>query len=110
MVRSLSDERRIARTRDIGLRREPQPPMPMVMPSRSWATTSASVIRLSRISPVALLGEPGVALGDERVSCLVGHAREIELVGETLFVPVAPLHVDRIDSVERLLRGPDDGR
>ncbi|GAA0898006.1 hypothetical protein GCM10009557_73070 [Virgisporangium ochraceum] len=28
----MSPDRRIARTNDIGLRREPQPPMPMVMP------------------------------------------------------------------------------
>ena len=37
----------IARTMLIGLRRDPQPPMPIVMPSRSSATTSSSVIRLS---------------------------------------------------------------
>ena len=37
----------MARTMLIGLRREPQPPMPMVMPSRSSATTSSSDMRLS---------------------------------------------------------------
>ena len=37
----------MARTMLIGLRREPHPPIPMVMPSRSSATTSSSVIRLS---------------------------------------------------------------
>jgi len=46
-VRSRRSERRIARTIDIGLRRDPQPPMPIVMPSRSSATTSSSVQRLS---------------------------------------------------------------
>ena len=46
-VRSVRSERRIARTIDIGLRREPHPAMPMVMPSRSSATTSSSVMRLS---------------------------------------------------------------
>jgi hypothetical protein len=50
MVRSRSGERRIARTSDIGLRREPQPPMPMVMPSESRATTSASLMRLSAMT------------------------------------------------------------
>ena len=37
----------MARTSDIGLRRDPQPPMPMVMPLLSSATTSSSVMRLS---------------------------------------------------------------
>ena len=37
----------MARTSDMGLRREAQPPMPMVMPLRSSPTTSSSVIRLS---------------------------------------------------------------
>jgi hypothetical protein len=46
-VRSRKLERAIARTRDMGLRRDPQPPIPMVMPGRSRATTSSSVIRLS---------------------------------------------------------------
>ena len=36
-----------ARTRAIGLRREPQPPMPTVMPSCTSATTSSIVTRLS---------------------------------------------------------------
>ena len=40
----------MARTTLIGLRRDPHPPMPMVMPSRSSATTSASVISLSLTS------------------------------------------------------------
>src|SRR5262245_20362571 len=31
----------------MGLRREPQPPIPIVMPSRSSATAAASVVRLS---------------------------------------------------------------
>jgi len=47
MVRSLRSERIISRTSDIGLRREPQPPMPIVIPSRSSAMTSCSVVRLS---------------------------------------------------------------
>ena len=42
----------MARTIDIGLRREPQPPIPMVMPSSSSATTSSSVMRLSAIAPI----------------------------------------------------------
>ena len=46
-VRSRRSLRRIARTSDIGLRREPQPPMPIVIPDRSRATTSSSDIRLS---------------------------------------------------------------
>jgi hypothetical protein len=37
----------MARTSDIGLRRDPQPPMPTVIPSRSSAISSSSVKRLS---------------------------------------------------------------
>ena len=43
-------ERSSSRTSDMGLRREPHPPMPMVMPLRSSDTTSASVVRLSGIA------------------------------------------------------------
>jgi probable F420-dependent oxidoreductase len=41
----------MARTTDIGLRRDPHPPIPIVMPSRSSATTSSSVHRLSATFP-----------------------------------------------------------
>ena len=37
----------MARTNDIGFRRDPQPPIPMVIPERSSPITSASVIVLS---------------------------------------------------------------
>ena len=40
----------MARTMDMGLRREPQPPIPIVIPSRSSATTSSSVRRLSVVT------------------------------------------------------------
>src|SRR5436190_18954325 len=100
-VRSRSGERRISRTIDMGLRREPQPPMPMVMPSRNWATTSSSVSVLSGTK--ASLRELGVALVDERVARLVGHARQVELEGEALLEAVAALHVDGVDAVERFL-------
>ena len=63
----------MARTMLIGLRRDPQPPMPMVMPSRSSATTSSSVIRLSTTSLLRRYSDGvGVALLDERVAQLVG--------------------------------------
>ena len=39
----------MARTSDIGLRRDPHPPMPMVIPSRN-SPTSSSVTRLSVIA------------------------------------------------------------
>ncbi len=44
MVRSRSADRHSARTSAIGLRREPQPPMPIVMPLSSAATTSSTCI------------------------------------------------------------------
>ncbi len=46
-MRSRSGERRMARTAAIGLRREPQPPSPIVIPSRSSPTSSSRVVRLS---------------------------------------------------------------
>ncbi len=49
----MSDRRR-ARTRDIGLRREPQPPIPIVIPERSSDTTSSSVMRLSAMDILPL--------------------------------------------------------
>ena len=84
----------MARTMHIGLRRDPQPPMPMVMPSRSSATTSSSVMRLSGIA-ACLLGRVGVALLDERVAELVGHAGQVELEREALLEAVGALHVPR---------------
>ena len=42
-------ERQMARTTAMGLRREPQPPMPIVMPERSSPTMSSTVVRLSAI-------------------------------------------------------------
>lgn len=40
--------------RDMGFRRLPHPPMPIVMPERSSATTSSSVARLSGPATVPL--------------------------------------------------------
>src|SRR3954453_22826702 len=104
-VRSRSDERAIARTSAIGLRREPQPPMPIVMPSRSSPTTSSMVARLS-----AIVFLPVLALVDERVPRLVTRAGEVELEGEALLEAVGPSHVNRVDAVERLLRRTHDDR
>src|SRR4051794_13112949 len=100
-VRSRKGERRIARTSDIGFRREAQPPMPMVMPSVSRATASSSRIRLSAIR--SSLVEAGFALFHEGLAGLVGDARDLQLVGEPLLVAVALAHIDRVDAVERLL-------
>src|SRR5258708_28799303 len=44
MVRSARSDRHIARTSDMGLPRNPHPPMPMVIPGCNSATTSAAVI------------------------------------------------------------------
>src|SRR4051812_24272897 len=82
--------------------------MPTVMPSRSSATTSASVVRLSLTG--RSLVEVGVALVDERLPRLVAHPSEVELEREALLEAVAALDVDRIDPVERLLGGANDGR
>src|SRR5581483_9057134 len=98
MVRSLRSERRISLTTDMGLRRLPHPPNPIVIPSRSSATTSASVRRLS------------ILLLHERVARLVALTGQVELEREALLEAVAALDVDGVDPVERLLGGPDHGR
>src|SRR5436190_11855799 len=55
MRRSFTDDRASARTNAIGLRRDPPPPMPTVMPSCTSATMSSMVTRLSgtrsKVSP-----------------------------------------------------------
>src|SRR5579884_2089053 len=89
-TRSLTDERRMARTTDIGLRREPQPPIPMVIPSRNSATTSVSVVRLSPISrsfaPFPISRPPFLQVG---TTCLTGDVGQIQLEVEALLEPVA---------------------
>src|SRR5512132_1287350 len=84
IVRSRRSLRAMARTSDIGLRRLAQPPMAMVMPDASRATTSSSVISLSAMSA----GRVGVAALDEGVPVLVGHPRQVELEGEALLEAV----------------------
>src|SRR6476659_9304538 len=91
----------MARTMLIGLRREPHPPIPMVMPSRNSATTSSSVMRLS--ATLLLFRRVGVALVDERVAQLVGDAGEIELEREALLEPIGALDIPQVDAVEALL-------
>src|SRR6185295_13078717 len=93
------------RTTDIGLRREPHPPIPTVMPERSSATASSSVQRLSFTSRRRV----GAALGDEGVAVLVGDAGQVELEREALLVAVRPLDVPQVDAVQALLRSADHG-
>src|SRR5216684_2241199 len=46
----------MARTSAIGLRRDPQPPIPIVMPERSWPMTSSGLITLPvRFAPLVTL-------------------------------------------------------
>src|SRR5215467_1012747 len=97
--RSFSPDRRIARTSAIGLRRDPQPPIPIVMPERSSPATSSGLMTATRSAPPV----------HERLPRRVGDAGEVELVGESLLVPVGALDVDRVDAVQRLLGQPDDG-
>src|SRR4051794_31710677 len=106
-VRSRSGDRAIARTSAIGLRREPQPPMPIVMPSRSSATTSSIVARLSA---TAVVFRPVLAPVDEGVARRVARTGEVELEGEPLLEPVGATDVDRVDAVERLLGRAHDDR
>src|SRR5690242_13896558 len=96
----------------IGLRREPQPPMPIVMPLSTPATASSSVVRLSvTISPLASLvpAESLVPLvrARERVPVFVRDTGEVELEGEPLLHPVAGGHGLHVDEVQRLFGRAD---
>ena len=101
-VRSVTGERSRARTSAIGLRREPQPPMPMVMPLLSRATTSSGVMVLS-----VTARPPRSARVLERVADPVGDAAEVGLEGEALLEAVAAAYVDRVDAVDGGLGEPD---
>src|SRR3954447_18428831 len=97
----------MARMIDIGFRLLPHPPIPIVIPSLSWATTSSSVNLLSFIASCRSLVELRIPLGDKGVACFVTHSRQVQLEREPPLEPVGPLHVDRVDAVQRLLRRPD---
>src|SRR5271165_5876727 len=99
MVRSARSDAAIALTSAIGLRRDPQPPIPMVIPDRSSPTTSAVVMTLGPLPPV-----------NERLPGPVGDSGQVKLKGEPLLVPVGPAHVYWLDAVQRLLGQPDDLR
>src|SRR5512139_3681664 len=116
-VRSRRSERKIARTRAIGLRREPQPPIPIVMPLSSDPTMSSIETVLSVVADVAdvagvteLTAVSALLLGDEVVAVLVTGAHQVELEREALLVAVAAVNVDRVDAVQRLLGPADDVR
>src|SRR5262245_37381442 len=111
MVKSRRFERAIARTIAIGLRLEPQTPIPIVIPSRNISTASSIVARLSVLTGGSCsLVERRRALLDERGARLVGCAGHVQLVGKALLVSVRALDVDRVDPVQRFLRAPDDRR
>src|SRR5688572_20256895 len=101
MVSPVRSERRMARTSAMGLRREPHPPMPRVMPLRSSPTTSSRVMTLLSTCLTTI---------HKRLAGAVGHSAEVELEGEALLETVAALDVHRLDPVERLLGPPDDER
>ena len=99
----------------MGLRRDPHPPNPIVMPGRSSPTTSSRVVRLSGTRSSVHRDthrarcRAYASLLDEGGPLFVGDARDVQLVGEALLEPVAALHVDGVDAVQRLLGPPDDG-
>src|SRR5215469_1346740 len=98
----------------MGLRRDPQPPMPIVMPDRSSPTTSAMVMTAPDWpSPSAAPPSPGrgsVTTGsiDERLPGPVGDPGQVQLEGKALLVAVGAAHINRLDTVQRLLGQPDD--
>src|SRR4051794_33753927 len=94
---------------DIGLRRLPQPPIPIVIPDSSSATTSSSVQRLSVIGPLSST-RIRVSLVDEGVAMLVGHTRQVQFEREALLEAIAAFHIPQVDAVERFLRSADHRR
>src|SRR5690242_11599458 len=94
----------------IGLRRDPQPPMPMVIPLCTDDTASSRVVLLSDItSPLALLVPAASRLSllgtRERVPVFVGDAGQVEFEREALFHAVPRGDRLDVDEVQRLLGG-----
>src|SRR5580693_6358835 len=100
MVRSVRPEAAIARTSAIGLRREPKPPIPIVMPDRSSPATCSGVSTSTGTSVPVHEGLPR----------LVRDSGQVELEGESLLVAIRPPDVHRFDAVQRLLGQPQDLR
>src|ERR1700731_2239185 len=119
--------RSMARTNAIGLRRDPQPPMPIVIPLRSCATASSRVVLLSgtmRRSPPQAGGTPTSSLllsssspaalllalrrTGKRVAVLVGNPGEIEFEGKALLHAVTGVDALDVDEVQRLLGRADN--
>ena len=88
-MRSVRSDRRMARTAAIGLRREPQPPMPIVIPLRELADQVVERHPLVSHGRLPTCVRVGVALLHERRPLLVGHPGDVELVGEALLESVA---------------------
>src|ERR1700682_4222598 len=111
----------MARTKAIGLRRDPQPPMPIVLPSRRSATAASRVVLLSvilppvvpcaaRVGPSLLPAESRLlpfGCACERVAVLVRYSREVELERKALLHAVTGVHPLHVYQVQRLLRGAD---
>src|SRR3954453_14224274 len=130
MVRSRSGDRKIARTSAIGFCPHPPPPVPILIPPRSRATTSSGVSRGTPCVSRSLRGASGAAPSlaalprpsvvplspgttaplrslitsflpvDERLACPVTGAEQGELEGEALLEAVGPLDVDGVDAVQ----------
>src|SRR5690242_5324187 len=83
--------------------------MPTVIPSRSSATISSIVMRLSRTVFSALLLGLGLGRAGELVPFLVGGSGEVDLEGEALLVAVGALDVDGVDAVQGGLGGSHHG-
>nr|BFE78655.1 hypothetical protein GCM10020093_012560 [Planobispora longispora] len=85
------------------MRREPQPPIPIVVPLSSEPTISSTVVTFDAACATGI-----TPLGDEGVAVPVARAHQVELEGEALLETVAAVDVDRVDAVQRLLGAPDD--
>ncbi len=84
-VRSVMSRRRISRTRAIGLRRDPQPPMPIVIPL-SMVATASSCSPACPTSPLLRVtgAKPSACLGIT-VACPGGRtARELRMTAQSM--------------------------
>lgn len=94
-------ERNSARTKLIGLRRLPQPPMPSVIPLSSDAMAWVSEINLLRISDTVTDHLSYFFIGaGEIITQLIGDSRQIQFKGKTLFKAVATLDIPQVNAIE----------
>ena len=85
------------------MRRDPQPPMPIVMP---LSIADDGFVEGGPLVGHALLLDP-LAVPDERVAVFICHAGQVQFERKALLHPVTGVHLLHIDEIQGLLGGPD---